>query len=43
LTDPWPSNVGGFVFVIVVVTALVRGAVALNQAFLQGWREPHAR
>jgi hypothetical protein len=43
LTDPWPSNIGGFVFVVVVVTALVRGAVALNQAFLQGWREPHAR
>ncbi len=39
-TDPWPSNVGGFLFVAIVVTALVRGAIALSQAFLQGWREP---
>ncbi len=39
-TDPWPSNLGGFVFVVVVVTALVRGAIALGQAFMQGWREP---
>ncbi|SFT80522.1 hypothetical protein SAMN05660657_03195 [Geodermatophilus amargosae] len=39
-TDPWPSNLGGFVFVVVVVTALVRGAVALGKAFMQGWNEP---
>jgi hypothetical protein len=41
-TDPWLSNVGGFIFVAVVVTAVVRGAVALGQAFLQGWRDPRA-
>ena len=41
-TDPWLSNVGGFVFVVVVVTALLRGALALEQAFLQGWREPRS-
>jgi hypothetical protein len=39
-TDPWPSNAGGFVFVVVVVTALVRGSIALGQAFRQGWEEP---
>ena len=39
-TDPWPSNVGGFLFVVVTVTALLRGIIALGQAFLQGWREP---
>ncbi|RFU19278.1 hypothetical protein D0Z06_22105 [Geodermatophilus marinus] len=39
-TDPWPSSAGGFVFVSVVVTALVRGFIALGHAFLQGWREP---
>ena len=39
-TDPWPSNAGGFAFVVLVVTALVRGSIALGQAFLQGWREP---
>ncbi len=38
-TDPWPANAGGFVFVVVVVAALVRGAVALGHAFLEGWRE----
>jgi hypothetical protein len=38
-TDPWPSNLGGFVFVVLVVTALVRGAIALGSAFVQGWRE----
>ncbi len=38
-TDPWPSNFGGFVFVVVVVAALLRGAITLGQAFLQGWRE----
>jgi hypothetical protein len=42
-TDPWLSNVGGFIFVTVVVTAVVRGAIALGQAFLQGWREPGNR
>ncbi len=39
-TDPWPSNVGGFVFLLVVVAAAVRGAIALGQAFLDGWQEP---
>jgi hypothetical protein len=39
-TDPWPRNVGGFVFVLVVVAAAVRGAIALGQAFRDGWREP---
>ncbi len=39
-TDPWPSGVGGFVFVVGVTTALVRGSIGLGQAFLQGWREP---
>jgi hypothetical protein len=38
-TDPWPGNVGGFVFVIIAVTALVRGGIALVLAFLTGWRE----
>ena len=42
-TDPWLSNVGGFIFVTIVVTAVVRGAIALGQAFLQGWREPGSR
>jgi uncharacterized membrane protein HdeD (DUF308 family) len=42
-TDPWLSNVGGFIFVVVVVTAVVRGAITLGQAFLQGWREPGRR
>jgi protein-S-isoprenylcysteine O-methyltransferase Ste14 len=39
-TDPWAANAGGFVFLVVVVAALVRGAVALGQAFLEGWRQP---
>jgi uncharacterized membrane protein HdeD (DUF308 family) len=39
-TDPWPSNAGGFVFVVVVVTALVRGFIALGHAFHQGWQDP---
>jgi uncharacterized membrane protein HdeD (DUF308 family) len=39
-TDPWPSKAGGFVFVVVVVTALVRGCIALGHAFRQGWQEP---
>jgi len=39
-TDPWPSNAGGFVFVVGAVTALVRGSIALGLAFQQGWREP---
>jgi hypothetical protein len=39
-TDSWPSNVGGFVFVLVVVAAGVRGAIALGQAFRDGWQEP---
>jgi len=39
-TDPWPSSAGGFVFVVGVVTALVRGGIALVLAFQQGWREP---
>jgi len=39
-TDPWPSNAGGFVFVVIVVTAAVRGLIVLGQAFQQGWREP---
>jgi hypothetical protein len=38
-TDPWPSNVGGFVFVVAVVTALLREAIALVLAFMTGWRE----
>lgn len=42
-TDPWPANAGGFVFVVVVITTLVRGAVALGHAFLAGWREPPGR
>ena len=42
-TDPWPSNLGGFVFVLVVVTTVLRGAIVLGQAFLQGWREPRSR
>jgi hypothetical protein len=39
-TDPWPSNLGGFLFVVVVVSGLVRGAIALSEAFVEGWREP---
>ena len=39
-TDPWPSNAGGFLFVVVVVAAGVRGAIALGQAFRDGWQEP---
>jgi len=39
-TDPWPSSAGGFVFIVVVVTALVRGCIALGHAFLQGWQDP---
>ncbi len=39
-TDPWPSNAGGFVFVVVAVTVLVRGAIVLGLAFLQGWQDP---
>jgi uncharacterized membrane protein HdeD (DUF308 family) len=39
-TDPWPSSAGGFVFVVVVVTALVRGLIALGHAFHQGWQDP---
>jgi membrane protein YdbS with pleckstrin-like domain len=39
-TDPWPSNAGGFVFVVAVVTAVVRGSIALGHAFRQGWEEP---
>jgi len=39
-TDPWPSSVGGFVFVAAVVALVVRGSVALAQAFPEGWREP---
>ena len=42
-TDPWPSNLGGMVFVLVVVTAVLRGAIELGHAFLQGWREPRSR
>jgi hypothetical protein len=39
-TDPWPSNLGGFVFVVFVVSAFARGAIALGGAFMQGLREP---
>ncbi|MGK5113136.1 MULTISPECIES: hypothetical protein [unclassified Geodermatophilus] len=39
-TDPWPSNVGGFLFVVIVTTVVVRSAITLGQSFLQGWREP---
>ncbi len=39
-TDSWLSNAGGFVFVVVVGTALVRGVIALGHAFLDGWRGP---
>ncbi len=39
-TDPWPSNAGGVVFIVIVVTAAVRGFILLGQAFQQGWREP---
>ena len=39
-TDPWPSNAGGFLFVVIVITAAVRGLIVLGQAFQQGWREP---
>jgi hypothetical protein len=39
-TDPWPSNAGGFVFVVLVVAGLARGAAALGRAFREGWREP---
>jgi hypothetical protein len=39
-TDPWPSNVGGFVFVVVVVAAVVRGTIALGRGFREGWQEP---
>ena len=39
-TDPWPSNAGGVVFIVIVVTAAVRGLILLGQAFQQGWREP---
>ncbi|HWU05768.1 MAG TPA: hypothetical protein VN520_05130 [Streptomyces sp.] len=42
-TDPRPANAGGFVFVVIVVAPLVRGAVALGHAFLEGWREPPGR
>jgi len=31
------------VFVVIVVAPLVRGAVALGHAFLEGWREPPGR
>ena len=39
-TDPWPSSFGGFAFVVVVVSGLLRGSIGLGRAFLQGWREP---
>ncbi len=39
-TDPWPAAGGGLAFVVIVVTALVRGLIALGHAFVQGWREP---
>ena len=39
-TDPWPSNAGGVVFIVIVVTAAVRGLILLGQALQQGWREP---
>jgi len=39
-TDPWPRNAGGFLFVVVLVTGLVRGAITLGLAFREGWREP---
>jgi hypothetical protein len=39
-TDPWPGNAGGFAFVVLVVAAVVRGAIALGEAFRDGWREP---
>jgi hypothetical protein len=42
-TDPWPADAGGVVFVSTVAAALVRGAVALGHAFLEGWREPPGR
>ena len=38
-TDPLPSNIGGFVFVFAVVTAIVHGAIGLVLAFRTGWRE----
>ena len=38
-TDPWPSNIGGFLFVVAVVTALLRGAITLISAFVTGWSE----
>ncbi len=39
-TDPVLSSIGGFLFAVGVTTLLVRGSIALGQAFLQGWREP---
>jgi hypothetical protein len=39
-TDPLLSSIGGFVFVVGVVSLLVRGSIALGQAFVRGWREP---
>lgn len=39
-TDPPLSSIGGFLFVVGVVALLVRGSIALGQAFVQGWREP---
>ena len=42
-TDPLPNKIGGFVFIVVVVAAIVRRAIATGQAFMQGWREPRRR
>ena len=42
-TDPLPSAIGGFVFIVVVVAAIVRRAIAAGHAFMQGWREPRRR
>lgn len=39
-TDTLLRNLGGFIFTVVVVAAIVRKAIASGQAFMEGWREP---
>ena len=39
-TGPLPNKIGGFLLLVVVVTAIVRQAIRVGEGFMQGWREP---
>ena len=39
-TGALPNKIGGFLLLVVVVTAIVRQAIRVGEGFMQGWREP---